>query len=225
MHSPVILCPSKCVCWPDGEFTNAEQQVLETMNEFNVTCMTETPRDWVESVTHFLATCMEKMHHRRLAHLLSVPLRPFGWAHGRTLPFCFVVRIVDKMCPISTIAEAVHLFMQLPLCPHVGSVLYMGWASRKYSGAKSSRHPGRHCEAPTRNYQCFSLVHRARGYRSTHFAWLVMALGAYPVCGCTDCKVHWENDRDTPPGAATVPQWHRWWARGAKRRWVMAAVG
>lgn len=216
-----MICPRKCVCWPDGDFTVSEQQVLDAVSDLVVTAMYQHvfPDLWVTLVTKFLVTWMAATNPRRLAHLLSVPVRlndfePM-YGHGMTLPYCFMGHVVDKPVADMGTVTAIRLFLQLPLCPHVGSPGKAGW--RKHEFGDRHRHPGRCFQVGACTGRSFTLVHRVcRNY--SRVDWLFTALGAYPMCGCKYCK--WS----VGARSSAIHQWHRWWARPAERTWVFLSV-
>lgn len=200
------------MCWPDGDFTHDEQRTLGTMTDMVVASVHTDRKAWLALLGRLLSICMGRMSHRRLAHLLSVPLRPSGWPSAMTLPYCFAVRHGGEEC-VKGDVDVCQLLLQLPLCPNVGS-LKVGW--RKHMAAGRHCHPGRSLHDEVYREQTLSLVHG----RKSKFSWFLTALGAYPVCGCQFCKFS-RCDFESP---AVIQHWHRWRARPAKRAWMSMSV-
>lgn len=212
--SPVVVCPRKCVCWPDGDFTETEQGVLHAVYDFMSDNVHKSSYLWVIYLTRFLSTHMAVMSCRRLAHLLSVPVRN-DLVYGQTLVYGVVMRVTKYSVGKALWDEATRLLLQLPLCPNVGAVFQSGW--QKHDSSMRHRHPGR-CQVWS---STLSLVHAMhRGDLKSQYARLVLALGAYPMCGCIICNCEWTCEEVSP----NVARWRRWHARPAKRTWVSVSV-
>jgi hypothetical protein len=212
--SPVVVCPRKCVCWPDGDFTDSEQGVLDTVYDFMSDNMHKSSYLWVIYLTRFLSTHMAFMSRRCLAHLLSVPVRT-DLVYGQTLVYCVVARVTKNSVGKALWEEATRLLLQLPLCPNVGAVFKSGW--QKHDSSMRHRHPGR-CQIWTSTLSLVHVIHRADFSFRSQYARLVLTLGAYPMCGCIICK--WSGEQVSP----NVTQWRRWHARPAKQTWVSVLV-
>lgn len=201
------------MCWPDGDFAEDEQRILEDVSDM-IFASSQCGRAIWETpcLTQFLTTCMSTTSHRRLAHLLAVPVRPHDWWHGQTLLSCFVMDTRNKSL-VGYECHAVRLFLQLPVCPNIGYVIGEGW--RKNVPSDRHRHPGRWPHI-TR-----SLLHSTLRCKQ-RLDWAVTKLGSYPLCCCgsKSCK----DSLDDPDVSANVARWRRWHARPAKRSWVSMLV-
>jgi hypothetical protein len=52
----VIVCPRKCVSWPDVDFTDSEQGVLDAVYDFVSENMCKSSHTWVTSFIRFFET-------------------------------------------------------------------------------------------------------------------------------------------------------------------------
>lgn len=189
-----VRCPDSCVCWPDGDFNDIEQGILEAFTRM-IHRQTWDTAD--------LAYALRQVTPRRLAHLMAVPVLVDNFQGAASFMYAAV------NCP----DEALQWLQaqNLPLCPQVGTAS-SGW-SRHDARAKPWQHPGR---APSQ--QTMSLVHDLT-FGSALYSHIVLSAGAYPQCGCfetTSCRV---VDRAAVASKA-VAQWHRWQARRARRMCV-----
>jgi hypothetical protein len=134
----------------------------------------------------------------RMAVLLSTPMSYQGSVFK--MSFLYMVALVHRYGHHREHVQQLLAMVQgLALCPSVGSTI--------------------------RGIQRRSIVHAIRGHDG-HDGWdtcslvsrVLEGLGAYPLCGCSlrDC---WRRD-NAVIRTGLVGRWHRWHARGARRRWV-----
>jgi hypothetical protein len=211
----LVRCPASCACWPDGQFTLAEQGILDKLRHWANAVDCTPVVEWLEQVLRMLQECADTLPPRRLAHLLAVPLMADTWGpKGTGVAFTYVVAAKGISAPCGTaegpgLLSVVHLLAVLPLCPFVGTMLADAWPN-----AGVAAHPGRKHTYDARPKTWFPLIHALRA--RTEFASIMALPSMYPVCGCPCCP------KPDTASVSAVSCWHRWWPRPGKRMFLLA---
>jgi hypothetical protein len=194
-----VVCRADCVCWPDGEFTAMEQRFLKAVWDPRSHGATVDRVLW--AIQHF----GDLFTRHRLAHLLSVPLDRCTYVHW-TATYSLL-----KDADICSMDTCKACLQDLPLCLQVGTFVGRAW-----SPSMANTHPGRPGPGT------FTPVHIA----PSRWQETILALGAYPVCGCGWSSCHAHNGGQLPRHTTKlVQQWRRWSARPKRRLFCRALTG
>jgi hypothetical protein len=214
-----VQCHGSCVCWPAGDFTPYEINVLERLEALvmssSLVPMSALCRDqWWDNVYRVLSDVLNRLTSHRLGHLLAVPVIVEAWGcKVATLMYLMVYKMLRKKAPGDEHMMVLSLLADVTVCPHTGCDPTGG---KGWSGGR--KHPGRlgtdefvvsllhlvdpHCDSGSR--------------RSKDMYKLLIAAGCRPSCHCG--SPYLEDD----PAAVKLDlaRWHRWWPRHGKRAWV-----
>lgn len=190
-----------CACGLNGpleEFTLEEVRVrVALFNGLRDMARVDAWGACFRSLIRVLESALAAFGPRRMAVLLSTPMSNRGSVFN--LSFLYTIGILavhDNNGNREHVHQLLEMIQGLPLCPLVGSTFH-GIVLR-------------------------SIVHATRGHGECDTCNLMSrvleGLGAYPLCGCSLTECRQRNAVVIRSGL--VGRWHRWHARGARRRWV-----